>query len=58
MWGIIIAYGIGFALPVFTMFVTILGRYDYNQSGNGTKNEMNCCKSKIQRKDLCLTRIA
>ena len=28
---IIIAYGIGFALLVFTMFVIILGRYDYNQ---------------------------
>jgi hypothetical protein len=50
VWGIIIAYAIGFALAGFTTFVTILGRYDYNhQSGKGTENEMDSCCSVLEQ---------
>jgi hypothetical protein len=31
LWGIIIAYALGYTLAGFTTIITILGRYDYNQ---------------------------
>jgi hypothetical protein len=50
VWGITIAYAIGFALAGFTTFVTILGRYDYNhQRGKGTENEMDSCCSVLEQ---------
>ena len=54
MWGIIIAYAIGFALAGFATFVTILGRYDYNdQSGKGRENEVDsCCSGWVTESDF------
>jgi hypothetical protein len=39
--GIAIAYSLGYALAGFTTFATILGRYDYYNSPNGTM--CSCC---------------
>ena len=44
LWGIIIAYAMGYALAGFTTFITILGRYNHiQQSVKGTQKIDSCC---------------
>lgn len=47
LWGIVIAYALGYALAGFTTFVTILGRRDYNQQSEkgtaGPRGMDSCC---------------
>ena len=53
LWGIIIAYALGYALAGFTTFITILGRYDYNQQREkGTpveQHSMDSCCSVLEQ---------
>lgn len=52
VWGIIIAYAMGYALAGFATFITILGRYDYNQQhekGAGGQHAMESCCSVLEQ---------
>ena len=52
LWGIVIAYALGYALAGFTTFVTILGRHDYNQQrekGTAGQHGMDSCCSVLEQ---------
>ena len=49
--GIAIAYAMGYALAGLTTFITILGRYEYNQQNDKVPgaNEMDSCCSVLEQ---------
>ena len=49
LWGIIIAYALGYALAGFTTFITILGRYDYNHLNMKGTGEIDSCCSVLEQ---------
>jgi hypothetical protein len=52
LWGIVIAYALGYALAGFTTFVTILGRHDYNQQrekGTAVRHGQDSCCSVLEQ---------
>lgn len=49
LYGIVIAYALGFALAGFSTFMTILGRYDFKDKNRMKTNQINSCCSFLEQ---------